>query len=130
MKKVDLQYWIRLGLVTAVLSAVIAMVFVFLLPDQYPKILPWFLGLTVVITAAGQILIVWALQKQGNKFQSWYMIFKSVKMLIIMTFMLVYVFVSKSGGIPFLGSVFVIYLVYMIFESMEIKRAVREAAGN
>jgi hypothetical protein len=130
MKNIETRYWLTLGLVTAALAASIWIVFSFMLPDYYPRILPVFLVMVALITLSGQILLTQALRKDPKKFQSWYLIYKSLKMLIIMAFMLIYVFVNRKNGVAFLGSVFVIYLVYMIFESASLNRAARKETEN
>jgi cation transport ATPase len=130
MNKTNVSYWVSLGLVTAVMAAAMAIVFGYVIPEQYPAILPFFLALVVLVTGAGQVLLARALQRDPKKFNSWYLIYKSVKMLIIMTFMLIYVLAHRKNGLAFLASVFVIYLVYMVFESRALNQVVRRESAN
>jgi hypothetical protein len=130
MKNVESSYWLYIGLLTAFLAAAIWIVFGFVIPDVYPRILPLFLAIVALVTAAGQVLLTRAVRKDPKKFSSWYLVYKSVKMLIIMTFILVYILVNRKNGISFLGSVFVIYLSYMIFEAGALNRAARRESGN
>jgi hypothetical protein len=130
MNKTDVRYWVSLGLVTVVVAAAMIFVFGYVIPEQYPKILPVFLALVVVITGTGQILLTKALNRDPKKFNSWYLIYKSVKMLIIMTFMLIYVLAHRENGLAFLGSVFLIYLAFMVFESRALNQVVRRDSGK
>lgn len=125
MNKTDFRYWIGLATVTLALAAAAWVIFTFVFPDQYPRILPVFLGMVVLITATGQVLVSRSLGKDPKIFNSWYMIYKGIKMLIIATFLVVYILLHKENTIPFLASVFVIYLVFMIFESAALTRAAR-----
>jgi len=130
MKNTDVRYWISLGLITIVMASAMVIVFGYVIPEQYPKILPVFLALVVLITGAGQVLLTRALTSDPKKFNSWYLIYKSVKMLIIMTFMLIHILAHRKNGLAFLGSVFVIYLVYMVFESGSLNRVARRESGK
>lgn len=130
MKNVESSYWIFIGLLTTILAVAIWIVFGFVIPELYPRILPFFLAMVVLLTATGQVLLTRALRKDPKKFNSWYLIYKAIKMLIIMTFMLVYVMVKRENGVSFLASVFVIYLTYMIFEAGALNRAARRESGN
>lgn len=125
MRNVELRYWYSIGLLTAVLAAAIWIIFSYVVPDHYPKILPVFLAIVAFFTAAGQVLLTWALKQDPKKFNSWYLIYKTVKMLIIMTIMLIYVMANRKNGIYFLAGVFVIYLAYMLFETGALNQAAR-----
>jgi glucose uptake protein GlcU len=125
MKKIDFRYWIGLAAVTLALAFAAWLVFSFAFPGSYPRIFPVFLGMVVLITGAGQVLLTKSLAKNPKKFNSWYMIYKALKMLVIATFLVVYVVVRKENGIPFLASVFVIYLVFMVFESVSLTRVAK-----
>ncbi len=128
MKNVDTMYWVKLGLLSVVLAAAAWIVFGVIMPDFYPKGLPWFLGLMILVTAGGQILLTWALRTNPGKFSSWFMIYKAVKLLIMMGVMLIFILTDRENSIPFLISVFVIYLVYMLFEAAELNKASRKQA--
>lgn len=126
MNRIDVRYWIGLAIITLVLAVSAWIVFTFVFPDQYPRILPVFLAIVVLITAAGQVFLTRSLDKEPRKFNSWYMIYKAIKMLIIATFLFIYVILHKKNGISFLVSVFIIYLVFMFFESASLNRVVRK----
>lgn len=128
MKNVDTLYWVKLGLVSVVLAAAAWIVFGLILPEFYPKGMPWFLGLVILVTAGGQILLTWVLKTNSRKFSSWFLIYKSVKLLLMMGIMLIFILTDRENSISFLISVFVIYLVYMLFEAAELNKASRKEA--
>jgi len=130
MKKVDVRYWISLGLVSAVLAAAAWIVFGFYLPQLYPRVLPWFLGVMIVITGTGQVLLTQALKRDPKKFNSWFMIYKSVKILILMTFLVAYLLINRENALSLLISVFVIYLVFLLFEAASLNKVSRREAGR
>ncbi len=128
MKHVDTRYWIELALVTSALIIVAWIVFGFALPGQYPPILPILLAVMVFVTAAGQVILTRLLDQKFSKFNSAFLIYKGVKILILMAFMFIYSALHKEHALPFLGSTFIIYLVYMVFESRSLNRQSKNQA--
>lgn len=128
MKKIDTRYWIELTLVTLVLIALGWVAFIYLLPGQFPPALIAMLALMVILTVAGQIILTRLLDQKFSKFNSAFLIFKALKILILMIFMIIYSLVNRERALPFLVSTFVIYLVYMIFESRSLNRHSRKQA--
>jgi hypothetical protein len=122
------MYWVILGLLSVVLAAAASIVFGAIMPEFYPKGLPWFLGLVILITGGGQVLLTWVLKTNPGKFSSWFLIYKSVKLLIRMGVMLIFILTDRENSISFLISVFIIYLVYMLFEAAELNKASRKEA--
>jgi uncharacterized membrane protein len=128
MKHVDARYWIELTVVTLALIALGWIAFVFVFPGQYPRVLPFMLATLVILTAAGQVVLTRLLDQRFSKFNSAFLIFKAVKILILMAFMIIYSSFHKEHAIYFLGSTFVMYLVFMIFESRSLNRQSRKQA--
>lgn len=125
MKKVDMRYWIELGLVTLGLVVLGFIAFSYLFPGQYSPVLLFMLATLVVITAAGQVILTGLLDQKFSKFNSAFMIYKALKILILMTFMVIYSALHKEHAVPFLVSTFIMYLVFMFFESRSLNRQSR-----
>ena len=128
MKHVDTRYWIELTIVTLALIALGWIAFIFVFPGQYPPVLPIMLAVLVIMTAAGQVVLTRLLDQRFSKFNSAFLIFKAVKILVLMMFMIIYASVHKEHAVYFLGSTFVMYLVFMIFESRSLNRQSRKQA--
>jgi O-antigen/teichoic acid export membrane protein len=128
MKKVDTRYWLELALVTITLIALGWIGFVFVFPGQYPPVLPVMLAMMVILTAAGQVVLTGLLDKKFSKFNSAFLVYKGVKILILMTFMFIYSATHREHAVYFLGSTFIIYLSYMFFESRSLNRHSRKQA--
>jgi len=128
MKNVDTRYWIELILITLLLVGSGWVAFVFFLPGQYPPILPVMLVTVVLITAAGQVVLTRLMEQRFSKFNSAFLIYKALKILILMAFMFIYSVLHKERALPFLGSTFIIYLVFMFFESRSLNRQSRKQA--
>jgi hypothetical protein len=128
MKHVDTRYWIELTVVTLALITLGWIAFIFVFPGQYPPVLPIMLAVLVIMTAAGQVVLTRLLDQRFSKFNSAFLIFKALKILVLMIFMIIYASVHKEHAVYFLGSTFVMYLVFMIFESRSLNRQSRKQA--
>ncbi len=128
MKKVDTRYWIELTLITLLLIGLGWVAFVFMLPGQYPPVLPVMLAVIVVVTAAGQVVLTRLMDQRFSKFNSAFLIYKGLKIIILMAFMFIYSVLHKEHALPFLCATFIIYLVYMFFESRSLSRQSRKQA--
>ncbi len=122
MKSVDARYWVELVVITIVLAAAAWVVFGIFLPDEYPGILPVVLALLVIMTATGQVVLTRLLDQKFTKFNSAFLIYKSLKILVLMAFLITYSALHREKVIPFLGSTFIMYLVFMFFESRSLNR--------
>jgi hypothetical protein len=128
MKKVDTRYWIELTLITLALVVLGWVAFGYFLPAYYPPALPLLLAVMVIMTAAGQVVLTRLLDQKFTKFNSAFLIYKALKILVLMIFMILYSLLHKDRALPFLGSTFLIYLVFMIFESRSLNRHSRNQA--
>lgn len=128
MKNVDPRYWIEITLITLLLIVLGWVAFFFFLPGQYVPILPFMLATIVVLTAAGQVVLTRYLDQKFSKFNAAFLIYKTLKMLILMAFMVIYSLWHKEHVLPFLITTFILYLVYMIFESRSLNRQSRKQA--
>jgi hypothetical protein len=128
MKNIDNRYWIELTIVTLVLSAAGAIIFIFFLPGMFTTALLAMFGVIVAMTVAGQAILTNLMEQKFSKFNSAFLIYKGIKILVMMTFMLIYTFTHRKTALPFLGGTFVMYLVYMFFESRSLNRQSRKQA--
>lgn len=128
MKNVDTQYWIELTVVTLLLAFLGFIAFEYVFPGQYPPVLPLMLATIVVVTATGQVVLTRLLDQKFSKFNSAFLIYKALKILILMAFMFIYSALHKEHALYFLGATFLIYLVYMVFESRSLNRHSRKQA--
>jgi O-antigen/teichoic acid export membrane protein len=128
MNQVDKKYWIELTVITVLLIAAAYVTFIYLLPGHYPPALPAMLVTIVAVTAVGQVVLTRLLAERFSKFNSAFLIYKALKILILMAFMVVYSALNKEHALYFLGSTFVIYLVFMFFESRSLNRHSKKQA--
>ncbi|MCX6224986.1 MAG: hypothetical protein NTV01_09625 [Bacteroidia bacterium] len=128
MKQVDTRYWIELTLITLSLVGLGWVAFAYFLPGQYPPVLPFMLATIMMVTVTGQVVLTRLLDQKFSKFNSAHLIYRALKILILMAFMFIYSALHKEHALPFLGSTFIIYLVFMVFESRSLNRHSRKQA--
>ena len=122
MKNIDNRYWIEIGVLTLVLTGLGWLAFAVVFPGQYPGILPVLLAVTVLITIIGQVVLTPLMHGKFAKFNAAFMIFKALKIMIILVFMIAYSLLNRDKALPFLISAFFLYLAYTIFESRSLHR--------
>lgn len=128
IKRVDSRYWIELTLITLGLILLGWVAFVFFFPGQYPPVLPLMLAILVIMTVTGQLVLTGLLDQKFSKFSSAFMIYKALKILILMTFMFIYSALHREHALFFLVSTFIMYLAYMFFESRSLNRHSKKQA--
>jgi len=114
------KFIIRLIVLSLILGT-IAYGLTFFLPKTYfspalPFLFPFFFSATL-------ILFYFLLKSAEKKFASFvnrFMLATFLKLLVYITFLLVYVFTRKEDAIPFIFSFFILYVVYTVFEVIAI----------
>jgi ABC-type methionine transport system permease subunit len=84
--------------------------------------MPVMLGVLVLITASGQVMLTRLMNISFSKFNVGFSIFKAIKFIILMTLMITYSLMHRDQAVPFLITTFILYIAYMIFESRSLNR--------
>jgi len=130
MKNLDTRYWIELSVVTLLLAGLSVVFFSCFFPGLYPPIFPIMFATILVITIVGQIFLSRQLSKDFRRFNTSFMVYKALKILVLMVFICVYSLLHRELAVPFLISTFLLYLVYMVFESRSLNRQSRKQAQH
>lgn len=122
------RYLAELAIVTLAILLLALILFAWVIPGRMPLILPVYLVFVAALTAAGQVILSRKL-KTGNpgSFNSYYLAFKSIKMIAILLFLVGWLLGHKEKSIPFIISAFVIYMVFVAFETRALNRIVRNS---
>ena len=124
------RYFIELAVVTLAVLLLAWVLFLWLIPGNMPVILPVYLVFVATLTAAGQLILTRKLHT-GNpaNFNSHYLAIKFIKMIAILIFLVGWLLGQKETSIPFIISAFIIYLIFVVFESRALNRAVRNSGA-
>ncbi len=61
-----------------------------------------------------------SLQKKFSRFVSVFMLTTGIKLFLFLSIMIIYAFINKKDAVPFLLNFFILYLVYTVFEVIQI----------
>lgn len=111
----------KLIVFTMVLFAV-ALLSKFLLPISFitPALL-YLIPLFFSITLLTHYLLLKGSEKSFAKFTTNYMLVTFSKLMLLLIVLLLYVFTHKSDAIPFIISFFLLYILFAVFEAIELQ---------
>ncbi len=128
MKNIDSRYWVELSIITLLLVVLGWAAFTLLFPGNFALAMPLVLTTLVIMTVAGQAWLTGLMDKQFSKFNTSFMIYKALKMLVLMIFVIVSSLLDRDHAVPFILSTLVMYLAFMVFESRSLNRYSRKQA--
>lgn len=128
MKNIDSRYWVELSVITLLLVVLGGVAFTVLFPGNFALAMPLVLATLVIMTVAGQAWLTGLMDKQFSKFNTSFMIYKALKMLVLMIFVIVSSLLDRDHAVPFILSTLVMYLAFMVFESRSLNRYSRKQA--
>ncbi|MDD3811014.1 MAG: hypothetical protein PHV14_01890 [Bacteroidales bacterium] len=122
------NYLVHLSILTVTLLLLAWILFAWLVPTGMPWILPVYLIFVAAITLAGQVILTNKTKAgKASGFNTYYLAFKTVKMIVILIFLAVWMLLHKRSSVPFVVSAFAIYIAYVVFESWALNRMVRNS---
>ena len=116
MKSFYLQYIKNLLIFSLILGFIIWGVS-YLIPHKYitptlPFQFIFFIALTIIVC----IILIKASRERFNKFLNTYLLITTVKLLLFLAIIIVYLLQNRSDAAPFAISFFVLYLCFSTFE--------------
>jgi hypothetical protein len=102
-------------------TGIMAMTFFFILPHNWVSpSLPFLFVFYYACSLISYILLDRSIGKKVNRFISVYMLTTAVKLFLYVAVMIIYAFVNPKDAVSFLLNFFVLYLVYTVFEVIQI----------
>jgi hypothetical protein len=100
----------------------VALLSKFLLPISFvtPALL-YLIPLFFSITLLTHYLLLKGSEKSFAKFTTNYMLVTFSKLMLLLIVLLLYVFTHKSDAIPFIISFFLLYILFAVFEAIELQ---------
>lgn len=116
------KFLVKLIIYTLTIS-MLAFVNYFVLPTNYitpslPYLIPFFFLVTFFIHR----MLVKSAEKNFSSFTRTYMLAATAKLLIYFTFVIVYALTHKEDAIAFIITFFILYLLYTLFEVVELNK--------
>jgi hypothetical protein len=116
MKGVFLQFLMRLSIFTAVLIVIGFWLFNYPLSQYSFKALPLLYIYFFITTIIYHYIIVGANKKSSSNFVNAFMAATTIKLFVSLLVLLIYIFTSNYGVVPFVVTFATGYLVYTSFE--------------
>ncbi|HZK61435.1 MAG TPA: hypothetical protein VFC41_05115 [Anaerovoracaceae bacterium] len=86
---------------------------------------PYQILLIALVTTIGHLWIVKAAGENTRKFTTAFMASVTLKLMVYLTFMLVYLLYDHSQVIPFVLTFIALYIIYTIFEVIEVLNIIK-----
>lgn len=122
MKTQKNNFTTRLLVFTLVL-AMMAYGLGYILPQNYLSpvlflLFPFFFSATAIMF----LMLAKTIEKKPNSFINLFMIATFLKLMVYMAVLLAYTFTHKEDAVPFIMSFFILYVMFTVFEVMELLR--------
>ncbi len=126
MSVVSRKFIIKICLFTLVVSAITAALFSTILKDFYLSAFPYQILLIATVTTIGHLWIIRASEQNTMKFTTAFMGSATLKLMVYLFFMLIYLWIDRSQVVPFVLTFMILYLIFTIFEVNEVLRFIKK----
>jgi len=111
------KFAVQLGVFTALIGGIAALLYLFLIGQYYISIFPYLLLFFYSLTIAVHKVLLKAGGDRPAKFSVFYMGSVSLKLFLYVLFMAIYVLVERENAVIFIITFFALYLLYTVFET-------------
>jgi hypothetical protein len=116
MKKKYRQFIIRLTMLSLIAGLTAYLLSLFLPDGIITRAYPWLIFLFFVITALVHYVLLRITELNPRKFVGYFMLATTLKLLNYLIVIIIYVFIVKTGVLPFILAFFTLYIIYTVFE--------------
>jgi hypothetical protein len=117
MRTIIGKYATSVTMFTAFVCIIAAVVYGFILPNAYVTAFPFILAFFYVFGFVGMAVYNRSLKRTQGKATIYYLATRFTKMFIVLIGALVYGIVDRKEVVPFLITLAVVYLLYLVFET-------------
>jgi len=114
------QFIVKILVFSVLIYAISTALFLTVLKTWYFAAYPYQLILIAAITTIGHLWILKASGKKPQKFTTAYMASVTLKLMVYLTFMLVYLLIDRSQVIPFVLTFVSFYTLFTVFEVTQV----------
>lgn len=123
VKRIFLKKVLLFCLVLIGLSLIL---FCSILKDYYLKIFPLQFALITLVTVFSHLKLVDAFQLNARKFNTTFLTIMSIKLFIYLIFLLICLLIDHTRAIDFVVTFLILYLLFTIFEVLEISNFLKK----
>ncbi len=111
------NYSFRLLIFVTLIALVAAILYTTVLSSFYLSVFPYVLIFFTLISFLSHYIIVKAGQSRITKFSTSFMGITSLKLFLYLIFIIVYLLIDKTNALVFVLTLFIVYLLFTIFET-------------
>jgi hypothetical protein len=120
MNKKYLKFLLRLTLLSLFTGVAAILLSLFLPEGIITRAYPWLTALFFIITAIVHYVLLRISALNPRKFVGYFMLATTLKLMIYLIVIFVYVFFEKTGILSFILAFFILYIIYTVFEVVTI----------
>ncbi len=120
------KFVLKICVLTIIIAAFSAALFLSFLRDYYFKIFPFIVILIAVVTTIGHLWVIRASNQNTLKFTTAFMGSTTLKLIIYLFFMLICLWIDHSQTISFVLTFILLYIIFTVFEVIEILRYIKK----
>lgn len=125
MTTVSRQFIIKIIILSTIILLISIALFSTVLKTWSFTSYPFQILLIALVTSIGHIWIVKAVGENARRFTTAFMASVTLKLMVYLTFMLIYLLIDHSRVIPFVLTFITYYIVFTIFEVVQILNIIK-----
>ena len=126
MSSVSRKFIVKITIFTFAVFVITAVLFSTLLRNYYLSAFPYQILLIATVTTIGHLWVISASSSNTMKFTTAFMGSTTLKLMVYLFFMLIYLWIDRSQVVPFVLTFMVLYLLFTIFEVTEVLRFIKK----
>ena len=126
MSDTSWKFVIRICLFTLTIYAISSVLFHTVLETIHLSVFPYQLLLIAIVTTTGHLWVIRAADQNTMKFTTAFMASVTLKLLVYLFFMLIYLWIDRSQVIQFVLSFMVLYILFSVFEVTQILKFIKK----
>jgi predicted neutral ceramidase superfamily lipid hydrolase len=120
------QFIIKILVFTIIITVIAAFLFLTILKTWYVASYPYQIILIATVTTIGHLLVIKSSLENARRFATAFLASVTLKLMIYLTFILVYLLIDHSQTIPFVLTFITLYILFTTFEVIEVLNFVKK----
>jgi len=125
MTAVSRQFLLKITILSFLIFAISTILFSTILKTWYFAAYPYLIFVIAIVTTIGHLWILKAAGQNMRRFTTAFMASVTLKLMVYLTFMLVYLLLNKSQVIPFVLTFIAFYFIFTIFEVIQVLNVIK-----
>ncbi len=125
MTAVSRQFLLKITILSILIFVSSTILFSTVLKTWYFAAYPYQILVIALVTTIGHLWILKATGQNMRRFTTAFMASVTLKLMVYLTFMLVYLLLNKSQVIPFVLTFIVFYIIFTIFEVIQVLSVIK-----